>query len=367
MPWQTFTSPLETWSTLPSFVVGQPLFIVGAIVALIHAKKRGRTHLLIWAGALIAGTANDLIFIALPLVDNFWHAQANVMLSARLPLYIPCVYICFIYYPVVAVRRLGLPVWAQAGLTGIVAVMFYAPYDITGAKFLWWTWHDTDLTVARRILGAPASSTLWVLTFTATFAWLVDTILTHDPEVSGRTFAGGLAVLAVSTTLLMVLQITLLQQLDGGAPGYGALAVGVAVYAALTLRGIGAADREKQFARAHASDQLLLGWVVAYFAVFVLIMAAFDPATHESTGVHQPIGECYVEAKDITGLTRHLRLGLCGSPCERRLVHRVRPPPPELRAVDDCSVGDRCRRRRDVLGVTWPSLEVETAIRRRTR
>ncbi|MBW2716487.1 MAG: hypothetical protein JRD03_10445, partial [Deltaproteobacteria bacterium] len=146
MPWQTFTSPLETWSTLPSFVVGQPLFIVGAIVALIHAKKRGRTHLLIWAGALIAGTANDLIFIALPLVDNFWHAQANVMLSARLPLYIPCVYICFIYYPVVAVRRLGLSVWAQAGLTGIVAVMFYAPYDITGAKFLWWTWHDTDLT-----------------------------------------------------------------------------------------------------------------------------------------------------------------------------------------------------------------------------
>ena len=23
--------------------------------------------------------------------------------------------------------------------------MIYAPYDITGAKFLWWTWHDTGI------------------------------------------------------------------------------------------------------------------------------------------------------------------------------------------------------------------------------
>jgi hypothetical protein len=57
--------------------------------------------------------------------------------------------------------------------------------------------------------------------------------------------------------------------------------------------------------RGHASDRLSLGWVVAYFAAFVLIVATFDPATHKSTGVHQQIGECYVEAKDITGLTRH--------------------------------------------------------------
>ena len=38
----------------------------------------------------------------------------------------------------------------QAALAGLMGEMIYAPYDITGAKFLWWTWHDTgffDITV----------------------------------------------------------------------------------------------------------------------------------------------------------------------------------------------------------------------------
>ena len=47
--------------------------------------------------------------------------------------------------------------------------MIYAPYDLTGVKFLWWTWHDTDAPVRERILGVPLGSTVWVITFTASF------------------------------------------------------------------------------------------------------------------------------------------------------------------------------------------------------
>lgn len=218
MPWQHFTSPIALWSQLPSFVVGQALFISCALLALLHAWRQRsvggkNAHLLIWFGALVAGTANDLIFMALPLVDNFWHAQANVMLTARLPLCIPCVYVCFMYYPTVAVRRLRLDGLPQAALTGLVAVLFYAPYDITGAKFLWWTWHDTDLTIVNRILGAPVSSSLCVLTFSATFAWLVDRILFRDEAVAPKSFVLGLGVLAALATVLMVVQMTVLQQL----------------------------------------------------------------------------------------------------------------------------------------------------------
>ena len=52
-------------------------------------------------------------------------------------------------------------------------------------------------------------------------------------------------------------------------------------------------------------DRLLLGAAIAYFTVLIGIMASFDPATHVSTGVHQTVGECYVEATDITGFTRY--------------------------------------------------------------
>ena len=35
----------------------------------------------------------------------------------------------------------------QAALAGLMGEMIYAPYDITGAKFLWWTWHDTGIKI----------------------------------------------------------------------------------------------------------------------------------------------------------------------------------------------------------------------------
>ena len=43
--------------------------------------------------------------------------------------------------------------------------MIYAPYDLTGIKYLWWTWHDTDAPIAHRLLGVPVGSTVWVITF----------------------------------------------------------------------------------------------------------------------------------------------------------------------------------------------------------
>src|SRR5689334_10893575 len=115
LPWRMFKSPAAQWETMPSFVVGEYLFIACAILAFVHAFRQGpvsmgrRKHVLCWVVALLAGTANDMIFMALPLVNNFWQAQATIMLTPRLPLYIPCVYVCFMYFPTVAVWRMNLP------------------------------------------------------------------------------------------------------------------------------------------------------------------------------------------------------------------------------------------------------------------
>ena len=237
LPWQLFKSPLAQWEAQPSFLIGEYLFIALALLALWHARRCGRDHVLIWVAALLAGTANDLIFMALPLVDNFWQAQATIMLTPRLPLYIPCVYVCFMYYPTVAVRRLGLPSLSQAALTGLAAYIFYHPYDVVGAKFLWWTWHDTDLPISTRLLGAPTSSSLWTLTFVGAFGWLVDRALRRDPELSAKSFARGLITVAAFCTALMMLQMFPLQQLDGGAPGYRAFAAGISIYLGVTAWG----------------------------------------------------------------------------------------------------------------------------------
>ena len=321
LPWHHFTSPLHQWSVMPTFLVGEYMFIGCAIAALVHAQRNGRGFLLIWFAALTAGTANDLIFMALPLVDNFWQAQATIMLTPRLPLYIPCVYVCFLYYPTITARRLRMSSWATAALAGLLGLLYYAPYDIVGAKFLWWTWHDTDQPIATRLLGAPVSSSLWVVTFVSSFAWLIGRALRDDVELSAATFAKGFALVAGLTTALMLVQMTILQQLDGGPPGYIAFATALLLYAALAWSGRAASAPQQAL-----PDRFAQRVIVAHYATLVLLMAAFAPETHSSTGVHQLTGPCYVEATDVTGLTRYEFL--CADDFDEDYTFACTTPPP---------------------------------------
>lgn len=315
LPWHVFTSPAQKWAVQPSFVIGEYLFIACALVALGHALGQGERrgmHVLAWLAALIAGTANDLIFMALPLVDNFWQAQATIMLTPRLPLYIPCVYICFMYISVVSVWRLNLPPLGRAALSGLAASVFYAPYDIIGAKFLWWTWHDSDMPIANRILGAPIGSTMWIITFTASFSFLLNRVLDRalarrgSPQIGAATFAKGLAMVAAFSSLMMVLQMTVLQQLDGGVPGIRSLCCVVLLYlAAVIWSWRRAATPWPDSAAAVRADRVLNLAVVVYFLTLFGIGALFDPATHHSASVHQTYGACHVTATDIAGHTRY--------------------------------------------------------------
>ena len=364
LPWRAIGDPLRQWADMPSFLVGEFVFFLLAAAALRHARATG--NVVVWAAALVAGTSNDLFFMALPFVNNFWQAQAVVMLTPRLPLYIPCVYVCFMYYPTVAVRaafcttapprgsspseKRVVPRPALAALSGLLAMLFYWPYDVTGAKFLWWSWHDTDAPIAARVLGAPASSTLWTLTFVGAFAWLLDrqlqppappaahttTTTTTDGNRSAspagraasviRAAGGGggagaaarvLLPAALCSTPLMMAQMGVLQLPEpSGAPGHIALALGIAVYAAVAWRGVrsaapvlsnknGGRVSSSSPSAAASSSWSLVAAAALYAAALAAIWLCLDPATHRSTGVHQLPGTCGVAAVDIAGHTRH--------------------------------------------------------------
>lgn len=332
LPWQVFRSPLSQWEVLPSFLVGELLFIALALLSLAHAlgqpDAERRRHLAVWVGALVTGTVNDWIFMLLPLVDNFWQAQATVMLSVRMPLYIPCVYVWFMYLPTVALwrvrRREGVRGrLGQAAAAGLAGIVVYAPYDIVGAKFLWWSWHDTDPPIASRLLGAPIGSTIWVICFVSSFCLLVNWMLDRDEEAALGACARAVGVAAAATTVVMVLQMTALQQLDGGTPGPVGLVAVVILYGALAARGL-----RPTRARGDAvwDGRLRVGgWI--YFASLATIMAVFDPASHRSTGVHQTVGTCYVKQADITGLTRDEFL--CAHDFDEDFTFDCVPTPPE--------------------------------------
>lgn len=299
LPWRVFTNQIEQWELLPTLLIGEYVVIACAVVAFCHAWRAGRAYMFIWFAALLAGTANDLIFMAIPAADNFWQAQTNIMLTPRLPLYIVCIYVLFLYWPTVAVRRLNLGELSTFALTGLVACLLYAPYDIVGAKFIWWTWHDSDSLIAQRILGAPTSSSLWVLTFTGAFALLISRVL-RPKEISWKRLSLGVAVVVCLAIPLMVLQMSVLQILTGGIPGYLALGIGIVLYAALALFGLRSLDYTIS-----PVDWLGRGAVGAYLLMLTLNIALFAPETHVSSGVHQIPGPCEIQDTDITGTARH--------------------------------------------------------------
>jgi len=100
-------------------------------------------------------------------------AQATIMLTPRFPLYLFGVYIAFLYLPTAMAWRLKLGPVAEAALAALLACCVYSPWDVVGARLIWWTWHDTDLLIANRLLGVPCASTVWQLSFCFCYSGVV--------------------------------------------------------------------------------------------------------------------------------------------------------------------------------------------------
>ena len=167
MPWKVWLSPSYQWEALPTFLLCEYGYRATCWLALLHALRTDR--LKSWICGVTNGTFNDIFFMFMPFCDNFWQAQATVMITPRLPLYICEMYASVMYYPSVAAsifsRYAHLPPTAQACLTGLLAHLFYGVYDVNGPKYLWWTWHDSDPAIQERQANAPYGSSLWILTY----------------------------------------------------------------------------------------------------------------------------------------------------------------------------------------------------------
>ena len=267
------------------------------------------------------------------------------MLTDRLPLYILAVYASFLYVPLACVWRLGLPRLAEVTLAGITGMFFYAPFDVVGIKFLWWTWHDSDTVVAERLLGVPVSSTMWVGVYTCMFALLFNVFLppSHDdslpkalPSLSALkgiasssqpvplvTMASMCRACSASflSVPLMMLHMMVVQCLLGGLvvpppppPTKAMLGFIFVVYGSLCVSSLADAAIDPQRQEKAASRNVLrtagtsgsashwlITIVVLHYGMLLGVAWMGDPTTHVSTGTHQTWGPCHVESVDYAG------------------------------------------------------------------
>lgn len=315
-PWAHFNSVEKQLMEHPSFLVGEFLFITTAMLSFYHAwttpdQDSKRRLKLVWITTLIGGTVNDYFFMLLPIVDNFWQAQAVIMLTPRMPLYIPCVYITFMYWPNVVAARVFCftqkDIFAEACLAGLLAGITYAPYDVNGARFLWWTWHDSDPGVKLRWFGVPAGSTLWTITFTASMSFLLRIGADRGFSQLKSLMLGCLAVLLM---LVVINPFCAIGSLFGedrvGMPGPFSLLAAICLMFVVVVHRI-----RKPCATMSCQQQLLApernsvrNGLICYFLMHVFVMATFSPENQISTGTHQLFGPCGATDIDLMGLPR---------------------------------------------------------------
>jgi hypothetical protein len=312
------------WARQPTLLAGEVAFISLALVALFHAVKNGRQHLLLWVGALVGGCCNDIFFMVLPFVDNFWHAQCLLMLTPRLPVYILAVYIAFIYVPIASSWRLPAPPPARFVAAAFTGGLLYAPFDCTGAKFLWWTWHDTDAAIEERWLGVPIGSTMFTIMHTFCFHFLLHHFALKHKSITPQRFAASLLGIALLGTPCMMLAMSPCQLLQlrfddtwqptklPGRPDALAFLVELGLLSAVAGYAMRRAYQSPAPERARVLstpsfllpsrpfDTALLVGSVAYFTTLVAVMALGEPSNVIAEGVHQSIRRCHVDDVDLS-------------------------------------------------------------------
>ncbi len=332
-PWQP-VDPLGTLARHSSFACAEAVFFCTAAAGVWHAlapaaagsaaaphRRRRRGALLL--AAVLGGLGNDVIFSWLPLVDNFFHAQGALMVTPRFPLYIAAWYVGWLYTSTVLVWRLGFPrahAALNAALVSLLSAALYAPWDLVGAKYLWWTWHDSDKVLQHRWLGVPWASTMFTLVYAFCWSWIFHRVAFQRPH--WRHPRAAVAAAACGGVPLMMVAMTVLGSLIALRPPPAPPPSGVTVVTTVLLlllmvaKGVvvDGAVPSRQVGRdgAGRADGVLFGGLALHFCFLLSTPYVWDPRDSRSTGVHEAVGftdaECAERAEDLQGWSRSLYL-----------------------------------------------------------
>lgn len=248
------------------------------------------------------------------------------MLTPRFPLYLFGVYIAFLYLPTAMAWRLQLSPVSEAALAALLACCVYSPWDVVGARLIWWTWHDTDLLIGNRLLGVPCASTVWQLCFCFCYCGVLRVAIGVAVRDDTRPLTVWQSLRAfVATQLLPVPAMLVLMQvvlligdiIDGSMPrlppppaATTSVRATEALFLAMATHGTYARfstrRRKGQNASTPSSASLLnLAFVLVVGFLFSTALVAAPEQTF-STGVHQTFGPCGVPAMDLNGLRRNM-------------------------------------------------------------
>ncbi|XP_058831323.1 uncharacterized protein LOC131689942 isoform X1 [Topomyia yanbarensis] len=324
-PWfVNFQDPSELYRAQPSYIWCQAAFLIGALLCLIHAFKRGGRWPYLFLGAICHGLFVELLTYYAPSIDNFWHSKTPIdFFGHRLPLYIIFLYPVFYYQAHWAVSKLHLKCrWSEHMAAGLLVVLIDLPYDIVSVKFVHWTWHDTDPNIADRHYWVPWNSYYFHATFAFAFSFLFHNVRKWTDRRQLERWQAG----TVRAELAAVLAAALLSFPAGALlfiPLYhpfhdfynvpGEVTALTLLFVFLTV--LWKFDRKSNRRLPEKLDTMgraLMVHLVIHYAAFFAMVIFLNPEEVVAAGLHEPIGDCQARTPVHTVLkTLEKRTYLC--------------------------------------------------------
>ncbi|XP_055702164.1 uncharacterized protein LOC129801297 [Phlebotomus papatasi] len=301
----SFQDPVNQYRAHPSYFYCQAVFLLGAVLITLHCIRRGGRWPYLFLAAIGQGFTVELISYWVPHIDNFWQGETFMMFFGhRLPLYIIFLYPVFYYHSSWAVSKLKLRCGLVEHLAvGILTVLIDIPYDIIGAKYVHWTWHDTDPNIEHRHYWVPWNSYYFHATFAASWSLIFHSSRKWFTGKNLQKWEAG----PVKAEVLSVILASLFG-MPGGClvfvilyhPFHDVFNVHSEVTSVTLLVTfmiiIWKFDRNSLrtglVEKMRLLDWALIVHLVLHYLTFLLTAVVFDPEKLISIGLHEPVGDC---------------------------------------------------------------------------
>ncbi|GAB0089641.1 uncharacterized protein DMENIID0001_042170 [Sergentomyia squamirostris] len=320
-----FQDPLNIYRAHPSYFYCEAVFLLGAILIAVHSCWKGGRWPFLFLAALGQGLTVELISYWIPYIDNFWQGQTSIMLFGhRLPLYIMFLYPVFYYHSSWAASKLKLrcPLVEHVAV-GVLVVLIDIPYDIIGAKFVHWIWHDTDPNIEHRHYWVPWNSYYFHACFAASWSFIFHSTRRWFTSKNLGKWESG----SISTELPPVLLAALFGMPVGCLfftifyhPFHDLFNVHSEVtsvtllvtFIVIVWRFDRNSLRTGSVEKIRCLDWTLIIHLILHYLTFLLIPVFFNPEDAVSMGLHEPVGDCN-KTVQVPGLFKTLqkRVFLC--------------------------------------------------------
>ncbi|VVC29433.1 Hypothetical protein CINCED_3A016150 [Cinara cedri] len=209
----------------------------------------------------------------------------------RLPLYVIILYSVFYYLSIEIGCRTNKIKFGLMVTVGLNVLLIDLPYDITGVKFVHWTWHDTDPNLEDRSYWVPLTSYYFHMVFSASFVfWFfgkdINLNQTYTQKEDIITFIKASFLSTPCGILCFSILYHPLHDLYN-VPTQVIVTFLIAFY-------IMVATLNRQHRNKFDRPIALMIYLVVYYATFLILIIWGKPENEVSIGPHEEIGPCNI-------------------------------------------------------------------------